>query len=273
MSKRALCVGINAYGSGNDLYGCVNDARDWQSNLAARGFTCAMLLDKDATRANLITGIRDLIRGASSGDLCVLTYSGHGSWVPDQDGDEPDGRDEVICPVDIFEGDRWIADDQLHEEFSARHRGVRLVFVSDSCHSGTVSRFADFGQPAPALVPVEVVREVPRVRFLPPETFTAEPEPSPISTPRATRSIASACVLMAGCQDWEYSYDAYFAGRPNGAYTRAALDSLATLPRTASYKDWQVVIRTRLPTREYPQAPALQGARYQKLWQALEEGR
>jgi len=47
--KHALCVGINKYGSGSDLAGCVNDANDVQAALEQRGFDVISLLDADAT--------------------------------------------------------------------------------------------------------------------------------------------------------------------------------------------------------------------------------
>ena len=43
MTKRALCIGINDYpGTGSDLSGCVNDAKDWAGMLTGRGFDRAI---------------------------------------------------------------------------------------------------------------------------------------------------------------------------------------------------------------------------------------
>src|SRR5512132_1850851 len=102
MTKTALCIGINDYpGTGSDLAGCVNDARDWADALTERFFETELMLDAQATGEAIRDGIRRKLGGAQSGDVVVITYSGHGTWVPDDDGDEPDHRDEALCPYDI----------------------------------------------------------------------------------------------------------------------------------------------------------------------------
>ena len=94
MAKLAVCVGINNYpGTSNDLAGCVNDALDWEATLKARDFSVTTLLDSAAKKQAIVKALQRTIKKAKSGDTVVLTYSGHGSWQPDEDGDEPDGRD------------------------------------------------------------------------------------------------------------------------------------------------------------------------------------
>jgi hypothetical protein len=265
MTKRALCIGINDYpGTGSDLSGCVNDARDWAAMLNGRGFQVTTMLDADATKASMASALGELVRSAGSGDLVVITYSGHGTWVPDRDGDEPDQRDEALCPYDINRGNVLI-DDELYDIFQQRQRGARVLFISDSCHSGTVSRMAPPTGDNPT-----------RVRFLPPETFLP-PEALAVArhVPRtfAGRSRPNAALLFSGCQDWEYSYDASFDGRANGAFTYAALQALGELPSGASYREWFGRIRDKLPTQNYPQTPNLQASSSMKSWRVLEEGR
>jgi hypothetical protein len=170
----------------------------------------------------------------------------------------------------------WISDDDLHQAFSERARGARLIFVSDSCHSGTVSRFAALPVRSAGVAVDAPLPGRRSVRFMPPATFKSAlaerwgPDARPMTPTRAlARGVTS--VLLAGCADAEFSYDAWFGDRPNGAFTRAALDALAESP--LSYQDWYRMIRGRLPTSEYPQSPQILGARYQRLWGALEEGR
>ena len=89
MAKNALCIGINNYpGTHMDLAGCVNDANDWATELGARGFTVATLLDGQATKAAMVAGFKSVIDTAVSDDLVVITFSGHGTYVPDLNGDE-----------------------------------------------------------------------------------------------------------------------------------------------------------------------------------------
>jgi hypothetical protein len=257
--QRALCVGINDYpGSGSDLNGCVNDAKDWKAALADKGYDVTLLLDADATRKNIMEGLEDLVGNAKSDSKLVFTFSGHGSWLPDTSGDEADGRDEMLCPHDLSE-DVNVLDDDLAEVFGRKPKGARLHFISDSCHSGTVARFAPpFGGAARSpIVP----------RFLPPTTFltskkmirAAERVESLAAPARRTTYPA---LLLAGCRDHEYSYDASFGSRPNGAFTYFALQALKNAPSSA--RAWMSEIRQRLPSASHPQTPQIYGGRADK---------
>ena len=140
--KFALCIGINDYpGTNSDLNGCVNDANDWAAELGKRDFDVRLLLDAEATGEAMRGGIRERLAAAGSGDAVVITYSGHGTWVPDRDGDEPDRRDEALCPHDIS-ANGPLLDDELFDLFSERRRGTRVILISDSCHSGSVAKYA-----------------------------------------------------------------------------------------------------------------------------------
>ncbi len=100
--RHALCIGINDYpGTGSDLAGCVNDAHDWGEELTKRSFDVELMLDAQATGDAMRAAMRRRLRTASAGDVVVITYSGHGTWVRDRDADESDGRDEALCPYDI----------------------------------------------------------------------------------------------------------------------------------------------------------------------------
>lgn len=64
--------------------------------------------------------------------------AGHGGQTEDLDGDEEDGYDEVIYPVD-FKTAGHIVDDQIHDiVVKPLQPGVRLTAIFDSCHSGSV---------------------------------------------------------------------------------------------------------------------------------------
>lgn len=254
--KLGLCIGINNYpGTQNDLSGCVNDANDWTKELQKRGFTVETLLDKQATKTNITNGMMGLLEKAKGDDVVVITYSGHGTWQPDTDGDEPDGRDEALCPYDMAGGP--LLDDELYDIFATRARGTRLVFLSDSCHSGSVAKL----YPEPGFER--------KVRFMSPAYY--QPSADKLSrlkavekAPSRGRSRSSA-LLISGCADVEYSYDASFGGRPNGAFTRVALDVLdATNP--ATYRDWYAAIKKRLPSNAYPQTPKLMASSSQRRW-------
>jgi len=128
--KLALCIGINDYpGTGNDLSGCVNDANDWGTTLAEKGFTVKKLLNKNATRKNILDNLKTFIDKAVKGDSIIFQYSGHGSYVPDKDGDESDGTDECWCPYDLYTKGP-ITDDELNELFTTKkNRGKTCLTV------------------------------------------------------------------------------------------------------------------------------------------------
>lgn len=269
-NKFALCIGINDYpGTGSDLSGCVNDANDWATAFLQWGFTVNKLLNKNATRSGILSAMRTIITTAKKGDSIVFQYSGHGTYIPDQNGDEPDGTDECLCPYDINTKGP-ITDDELFDLYNSREKGVKLVFFSDSCNSGTVARFAPITTP-----PTITGRNAPqrKVKFLPPATFLSARKVSELGIRRVIRSTSPpgryAGLLMSGCQDVEYSYDAVFQGRPNGAFTFVALDTLKKLKANATYNDWFKAIRKVLPSQQYPQSPNLFGTSSMKKWKVL----
>jgi hypothetical protein len=235
--KRAVCIGINNYpGVFNDLKGCVNDANDWSALLQSLGFETRLMLDSQATRANIKTALQNLVEVTSAGDIAVFTYSGHGTQVADRSSDEGDTYDEAICAHD---GN--IIDDELRVLLEGLHPQATLVVISDSCFSGSVTRIAP--EPAtPRFIPpaVSTAGMVPRRSFLLPEANMPE-------------------LLISGCTDSEYSYDAEFDGRPNGAMSALAIRVIRQNPN-ATYREFFNGLRSLLPSAEYPQSPQLEGS-------------
>jgi hypothetical protein len=260
VGKVALCVGINDYpGTGNDLHGCVNDALGWADLLAEAGYSVTTLLDGQATKDAIMGMLEGFVLSAKWRDRIVFTFSGHGTWVPDDDGDEPDGRDEALCAVD-FQNGGLIIDDDMFRLQSLRRMGVRFTTFSDSCHSGSVHRFASI---AP-----DTARGIPR--FMPPEQFLSgaalqrAKQAEHLPAKGVSRSLG---VLFSGCDDPEYSYDAWIGGRPQGAFSEAAIRTFDATER--GYLSWHKRIRAILPSSAYPQTPQLQGTYYQKRFWSL----
>lgn len=268
MRKFGLSIGINDYpGTGSDLHGCVNDAMDWSSTLSRSGFEVATLLDSAATKAKILAGLEDLRRAARSGDIVVVTFSGHGSFTTDLDGDEEDGVDECWCPYDVHA--HQITDDELHGIISRRRDGVKWILISDSCHSGTISRYAPITTP-PTMSDADAPQRL--IRFLPPSVFCQDEKQLDRLTAMTRRPARTTIpgrrtgLAMSGCQDQEYSYDAWFNGRANGAFTFVALKALNDLPEGASFETWHRAIRNVLPSRQYAQTPNLSGTSEAKAW-------
>ncbi|ODO08733.1 metacaspase-1 [Cryptococcus wingfieldii CBS 7118] len=145
--KKALCIGINYIGTSSALAGCINDAHNVQKFLIQRyGYKSEdiVMLTDDArntrqipTRANMIAAMRWLVSGASPNDSLFFHYSGHGGQTEDLDGDEDDGHDETIYPLD-FKQSGHIVDDEMHDIMvKPLPAGCRLTAIFDSCHSGT----------------------------------------------------------------------------------------------------------------------------------------
>ena len=269
--KRSLHIGINDYpGTGSDLKGCVNDAHDWKEALLARGFNeQQMMLDGQAIKQNMIDALVGIVAKTSASDISVITYSGHGTWVPDYDGDEADGRDEALCPWDIGTTGAVLTDDELFEIFGSRKYSARIIFISDSCHSGSVARASSF---VPNVTDDDWKFQ--RTRFLAPEFHLTDdllPVARRVEKTRVKSKIRAATVLLSGCQDHEYSYDAWFNQRPNGAFTYVALKMLEMAKEGDNYYDLYKKVRDYLPHVYYPQTPQLHCARYQREWKILAE--
>jgi hypothetical protein len=162
-SRRALCVGIDRYPV-RPLAGCVADARLWAKTLGALGFECSLTLDEAATYSNIVAELEQLVKAARPGDSIVWQYAGHGTQVPDVNGDEAAGdspsQDEAICPIDLQAG-RMVTDDEIGAIIQQLQPGVAFTMMMDCCHSGTLNRFG-VGDPAGT----SGIRDE-RARFLP----------------------------------------------------------------------------------------------------------
>jgi hypothetical protein len=208
----------------------------------------------------------DLIGKASKGDSLVITFSGHGTYQPDEDGDEADGLDEALCPYDLQTNGAALIDDEIKSIFGARKAGVRIVLISDSCHSGTVTRAAKAEKDADTRP-----RFMPMGNWLPARLLPKDRAGKPATTmvaPSGTSPLMSAYsnklgdLLLSGCKEGpnNYSYDARIAGRFNGAFTYYALKALKGLKEGATYADWHKAVIKSLPSASYPQSPQIVGS-------------
>ncbi|KAL3538656.1 hypothetical protein ACH5RR_002022 [Cinchona calisaya] len=145
--KRAVLCGVSYKGHQKSLKGSVNDVSCMKYFLVERmGFPSASVIvlteeEMDPyripTKNNIRTALRWLVQGCQSGDSLVFYYSGHGSRVRDRDGDEIDGQDEALCPVD-FETEGRILDDEINVTIvRPLPRGATLHAIIDTCFSGT----------------------------------------------------------------------------------------------------------------------------------------
>ncbi len=143
-NKFALLVGINYIGTQNQLSGCINDVIMVRKYLIEkRGYldsNIVMMRDDSnkfqiPNRVNMLAQITELINKANKNNASEIFfhYSGHGTYGIDRNKDEADGRDEMICPVDL----QMITDDELRAIISKLNNNISMYAIMDSCHSGT----------------------------------------------------------------------------------------------------------------------------------------
>ncbi|KAG8368663.1 hypothetical protein BUALT_Bualt15G0069200 [Buddleja alternifolia] len=145
--KRAVLCGITYKGSQQSLNGSINDVVIMRKLLVEKfGFPSSAILmlteEEDykyiPTKKNIRAALRWLVQGSRPGDSLVFHYSGHGSQVRDLDGDEVDGYDESILPVD-YQTEGRILDDELNETIvRPLPKGATLHSIIDTCFSGTL---------------------------------------------------------------------------------------------------------------------------------------
>jgi hypothetical protein len=137
----SLHIGLNSfdpthYGWDGKLKGCEADARDMGTIAQSLGYSeRKMLLTTEATSARIIGEVVGFAKKLQAGDILFLTYSGHGGQIPDESNEEEDKFDETWCLYD-----RQLIDDEIYRLLGKFRAGVRIVVLSDSCHSGTVTR-------------------------------------------------------------------------------------------------------------------------------------
>ena len=249
----SLHLGLNEvdshhYGSALALGGCHNDAQDMTRIAAARGYQTTTLLDRAATAVRLLDELRLASERLSSGDTLLLTYAGHGAQVRDEDADETDGYDETWV---LF--DRMLLDDELYTAISKFRAGVRILMVSDSCHSGSVARRRadESGQRFRTPAEFDFGNRVWREHG---DRYRAVARELP-DDPRA--AIQSACILLSGCQDDELSAD----GNENGLFTNKLKEVWGNGRFREGLRAFWQRIRARMPGNQRPAFLALGKAR------------
>ena len=255
MTKKALCVGINDYpfGEANDLRGCVNDANNW-SNLLRNHFDFTdikQLLNSDATKANLVAGIKDLLANASDGDVLVFTNASHGTYLADKDKDESK-FDEAICPHDS--DSNLLVDDELRNLFLNIPKGVRLTVISDSCHSGSVTRVKENEYRRNRQLSPSVLKN----RVLSGEEMRDAQKNARAKKEKYPESGMNE-ILLSGCKSNQTSADAYIADDYHGAMSYYAIKTIADAGYKLTYKELHEALVPALADENYTQSPELEG--------------
>jgi len=227
------------------LNACEADAHDMEAIAKSKGHAkVTKLLTKQGTRKQVVAAIREAAGALASGDLFFLTYSGHGGQIPDRNGDEPDGLDETWC---LYDGE--LVDDELYTELARFASGVRILVLSDSCHSGTVTRVGPGGtlvvqqdQPGARAMPAPIAQRT----YLAHKDFYDGLQKE--ADPKAMAKMKAAVRLISGCQDAQTSLDGTF----NGLFTATLLRVYGSGNFKQNYAKFAKAIRKLMPSEQQP---------------------
>jgi hypothetical protein len=224
-SKKALLIGINYLGTPSQLNGCINDVTNLRNfllqNLGYNASDITLMTDSTAlkpTRSNMEAQLQALVANAEPGDFILLHYSGHGSRSRDLSGDETDGIDEVLVPLD-YETAGMISDDWLLDNVLRRVPvGVTMRIFMDCCHSGTICDLKHNYKSACRLKAGNVQVGMPFV-------YRDWTEQYVVSSERSLNLTSNICMYSAAL-DPEYAEDASIGNQGQGAFTFCLLETL-----------------------------------------------
>jgi hypothetical protein len=267
----SLHIGLNAvdpkhYGGwSGPLAACEFDANDMAAIATSRSMVVSKLLTKQGTRKAVLAGLRKAAKALKGGDLFFLSYSGHGGQVADASGDEADKQDETWC---LYDGQ--LIDDELYVELSKFAEGVRILVLSDSCHSGTVTR----ARPAPPppgtrikLMPPdvalrvyeqhqafydrlqnEVAQAAGRASLEDPDAVLATLAVQGGRVQSIAKQLRAAVILISGCQDNQTALD----GDHNGAFTGQLRRVWNNGKFAGNHAQWHAQIVAGMPAAQSP---------------------
>lgn len=206
-NKHALLVGIDYCGDEYELNGCCTDVRNVNELIKNFGIEDITILndrseagdkiegnEMNPTRNKIIDNLKKLIEGKKDSYL-FFQYSGHGSYVTDYNGDEEDGYDECLIPVDYNNG--VITDDLLYSILGGLDKSCRLDAAFDCCHSGTILDLPYSWKYEDG----DLVRK---------ENKTGNDK---------RKSLNGEIIMLSGCLDSQTSKEIYFGNKAEGAFT------------------------------------------------------
>jgi len=263
----SLHIGLNEVdpshyaGWSGELVACEADAEDMQQIARTGRYESKLLKTSQASRDAVKSAIADAAAGLKSGDVFFLTYSGHGGQIPDINGDEPDRLDETWV---LHDGQ--LIDDELHELWHKFEKGVRVLVLSDSCHSGSVTKqianaaalrgmkdelalsYQGIEEPKRRFMPAKVAQQVFRTNRAFYEAISkALPEREPLNEEKDQPEAS--VLLLSGCQDSQYSADGPF----NGLFTGTLLQVWNQGTFEGGYRRFHESIVSRMPPTQTPQ--------------------
>jgi hypothetical protein len=253
-----------------ELFGCLRDADRMEELARVQGCgTVRTLRDGQATANHVLEAIAATAGSMGAGDLLILTYSGHGSRIPDPDRASEGGYDPTWVLYD-----RMLAGKELGAMWPRFAPGTRIAMVSDSCHSGTVDRELYLQAMRSLRATPGEVNPV-ELRTLDPASATdaaqlfARNHPELLRVPPTREvEVGASVLLLAACQDNQTAAD----GRGNGLFTQRLLEAWGPIDRGGTFQgDYPGFCRTiteAMPPYQTPnldhagaRAPSFEGER------------
>jgi caspase domain-containing protein len=142
---RAKTDGDATYWRFDNLDGAISDVALMKTVLADLGVNDFVILrDQEATAAGILNALqKNFVDDAKPGDLRIFYYSGHGNHIRNLASREQGGEDQTIVPADNWRDVSDVRDKEISRIlWQAVQKGVRVTFIADSCHSGSLSRGA-----------------------------------------------------------------------------------------------------------------------------------
>lgn len=280
--RKALLIGINYFNQRGQLRGCINDVRNMSAylveNFGYKREDMVILTDdqqnpmSQPTKQNILRAMHWLVKDARPNDSLFFHYSGHGGQTKDLDGDEEDGYDEVIYPVD-FRQTGHITDDEMHRIMvRPLLAGVRLTAIFDSCHSGTALDLPYIYSTQGILKEPNLAKEAGQGLLGAVSAYSrgdlggvannimgffkkASSSEDAHARSMAVKTSPADVVMFSGSKDDQTSADATIASQATGAMSWAFITALKKNPQQ-SYVQLLNSIRDELQTR-YTQKPQL----------------
>jgi metacaspase-1 len=239
MSKLALLIGINYVGTSAQLNGCINDINNTKDvlksvyNYTDNNIVCLTdETDNKPTYNNIINALDELSKRSNSEDVkeIWISYSGHGTYVRDDNNDEDDRRDECLVPLD-YQLNGLVKDDFLNNILSSINPNVNVIVVIDACHSETMLD-----------LPYRYISGVKNV------------------IENKYNKVKANCVMISGCRDNQVSMDAYNLNNSreySGAMTTSLLNILKANNYNISCFRLLQGMRYFLKKRKFKQVPQI----------------
>lgn len=243
-------IGVNKidhehYVGMTDLDFCEADAIAMNSLAEKQGFETHLLLGRQATRDAVGAAIKSAAAELESGDLFLISYAGHGCFIPDKNKDERkekghrlDRRDETWCLYDAQQ-----VDDERGVLWSQFAEGVRICILSDSCHSGTTARGGVEEERPKRFKARAASREAANATYEKHQEFYD-------GLQHEIPQVKADLLLISGCQDHEESGEDADLGHGNFTYALTAIYEDGAFE--GNYDDLYKAVKDEMPGYQNP---------------------